>query len=173
MAYRYMPDVMDGTRRLLRMLPANVRKTEYRRKAMSPGARGQHRWEFPTTWPMDHNAGYWQSVAIPKMKEKISKSAWKAALRLPTKQLRAAGEVPVANGAQLTGNPPDGRTSPYPAGMPLRPDEIQRARSHRPRSMEGGESLCWDSPTHSGCQNPDATCNRGKTKLSNYAVSAR
>ena len=56
MNYRYISEVMDGTRRLLRMLPDGVRKTEFRRKAMSPGAHGQPRWEFPTTWLMDHRA---------------------------------------------------------------------------------------------------------------------
>ena len=33
MAYRYFPDVMDGVRRLMRIHPDTVRKTEYRRKA--------------------------------------------------------------------------------------------------------------------------------------------
>ena len=47
MTYRYISDVMDGARRLLRMLPDSFRKTEYRRKALSPGPHGQPRWEFP------------------------------------------------------------------------------------------------------------------------------
>ena len=92
--YRYISEVTDGTRRLLRMLPDNVRKTEYRRKALSPGVHGQPRWEFPKTWPMEHHTGYWQSIAIPKMEEKIPKSARKAVSHQPTKALRAAGETP-------------------------------------------------------------------------------
>ena len=75
MTYRYITEVMGGAHRLLRMLPDNVRKTEYRRKSLSPGARGQPRWEFPTTWLMEQNTGYWQPIAIPKMDERITKSA--------------------------------------------------------------------------------------------------
>lgn len=37
MTYRYISDVMDGARRMLHTLPDNVRKTEYRRQALSPG----------------------------------------------------------------------------------------------------------------------------------------
>ena len=58
MEFRYISDVMDGARRLLRMLPDNARGTEYRRKALSPGVHGEPLWEFPTTWLMDHHAGY-------------------------------------------------------------------------------------------------------------------
>ena len=57
------------------------------------------------------------------------------------------------------------KTAVYPAGLPLRPDEIQRARGHRPRSIEGGESLCWDFPTHAGCANPEPSCARGKHEV--------
>ena len=73
--------------------------------------------------------------------------------------------MPGPNGAQLTGNPPDGKTPPYPEGMPLRPDEIQSASGRRPRCTEGGESLCWEFPTRAGCQNPEETCARGKHEV--------
>ena len=43
MTYRYISDVVDGTRRLLRMLTDNFRKTEYRRNALSRGVHGQPR----------------------------------------------------------------------------------------------------------------------------------
>ena len=92
MTFRYISEVMEGTRRLMRMLPDNVRKTEYRRKALSPDANGLPRWEFPTTWLMEHHTGYWLAIAIPKMEGAISKSAWKAVLHQPAKHLRAAGE---------------------------------------------------------------------------------
>ena len=91
MAYWYISDVVDGPRRLLRNLPDNVRMAEYRRKALSPGAHGQHRWGLPTTWLKAHHAGYYQEISIPKIEGRISKSAWKAVLHQPTKQLRAAG----------------------------------------------------------------------------------
>ena len=42
---------------------------------------------------MGHHTGYWLPIAIPKMGEKISKSAWKAAHHPPTNQLRDAGEA--------------------------------------------------------------------------------
>ena len=74
------------------------------------------------------------------MEEKISKSARKAVLHFPGNQLRAAGEAPALPGDPPINLPPSGKTPPYPAGMPLRPDEIQRARGRRPRSVEGGES---------------------------------
>ena len=161
MTFRYISEVMDGTRRLMRMLPDNVRKTEYRRKALSPDVNGLPRWEFPTTWLMEHHTGYWLPIAIPKMEETISKSARKAVLHQPSKHLRAAGES----------SPPDSvplktvKTTVYPAGLPLRPDEIQRARGHRPRSLEGGESLCWDFSSHAGCANPESSCARGKHEV--------
>ena len=68
----------------------------------------------------------------------IYKSAWKAALRHPGKQLRDAGETSTPQETLLNATPPVGKTSPYPAGIPLRPDEIQRARGHLPKSLEWG-----------------------------------
>ena len=91
MTYRYISEVMGGAPRLMRIPPKNVRKTECRRNALSPGVHGQPRWEFPTTWLMDHHTGYWQSIAIRKMEEQISKSARRAVLHQPAKALRAAG----------------------------------------------------------------------------------
>ena len=115
------------------MFPDNVRKTEYRRKAFPPGVHGEPRWAFPTTWLMENHTGYWQSIAIPKMEEQISKSAWKAARHQPQKALRAAGETALANATDLETVLNKDRTPPYPAGIPLRPDEIRRARCHLPR----------------------------------------
>ena len=91
MSYRYISEVMDGNRRLRMMLPWIVRKTEYRRKAHSPCVHGRPRLESPTTWLMNHHTGYWKSITVPKMEGRISKSAWKAALRHPAKPLHAAG----------------------------------------------------------------------------------
>ena len=111
MTYRYISEVVDGTRRLLRMLPDNVRKTEYRRKASAPGVHGRPRWEFPTTWLMDHHTGYWLSIAIPKIEERISKSTWAAVLHQAPKPFRAAGEALPDQGGPSKG-------PIYPAGMP-------------------------------------------------------
>ena len=67
MAYRYISEVMDGTRMRLRTLLGSVRKTEYRRKALAPGMDGRPRWEFPTVCMMGNHVGYWKSIALPKM----------------------------------------------------------------------------------------------------------
>ena len=90
---------------------------------------------------MDHPTGYWLSVAIPKMEEKISKSAWRAVLRQHMKPLRAAGGAPAAEKTAVTSLPGNGKRTVYPAGAPLHPDEIKRARGHRPKSLTAGESL--------------------------------
>ena len=129
--YRYISEVMDGTRRLLRMLPDKPRKAEYRREALSPRVHGQPRLAFPITWLMGHHTGYWKPIAAPKMEERIPKSAWKAFLRQPVKPLRAAGEPPPELAAK-------DKMAAYPAGTPLRLGEIQRARGSRPRSTDGG-----------------------------------
>ena len=67
MAYRYVSHVMDGVRRLMRILPDNVRKAECRRKESTTGPVGRPRWEFPAAWLMGRHTGYWKSVAIPQM----------------------------------------------------------------------------------------------------------
>ena len=157
MTYRYVSDVMDGVRRLVRMLLDNIRKTEFRRKALTPGANGRPRWEFPTTWLMDHHTGYWQAIAIPKMEEKISKSAWKTVLHGTTKNFRAAGESSDNTDIQTKPSP-----VVYPAGAPLTPEEIKSARAHRPRSADTGEYLRCDFSSHAGCPNPDSSCAKGK-----------
>ena len=110
MAYRYISEVVDGDRMLLRMPPGSVRKTEYRRKAPAPGAHGQPRWGFPTTWLMGRHTGYRKSIAIPKMEDRIFISAWKAAMRQPANPLRAAGGGP--------NSPRRQKTSSCPAGIP-------------------------------------------------------
>ena len=66
MTYRYVPDVTDGVRLLMRTRPDNVRKTEYRRMALKPGAVGRPRLEFPTALSMCRRDGYWQAIASPK-----------------------------------------------------------------------------------------------------------
>ena len=63
MTFHYVSDVMGGARRLFRMLPGSVRRTEYRRKELTHGPTGQPRWEFPTTWLMDHPTGYGPSIS--------------------------------------------------------------------------------------------------------------
>ena len=74
MTYRYFSDVTDGVRRIMRMLPGTVRKTEFRRNALTPGPLGSPRWDFPTAFLMGHRTGYGRSTAISEAEEEISKS---------------------------------------------------------------------------------------------------
>ena len=91
--YRYIAEVMDGARRRLRMLPGSVRKTEYNRKALAPGADGLPRWEFPTVWLMGNYSGYRQSISLPKTEEK-RRINLAAVLQSPAKPIRGSGEQP-------------------------------------------------------------------------------
>ena len=60
MSYSYIAEIRDGARRMIRMLPDVVKKTDLRRKALSPGPSGRVLWGYPTTWLMSHPTGYWQ-----------------------------------------------------------------------------------------------------------------
>ena len=70
MAYAYIAEVKDGTRRTIRMLPDLVKKTDLGRKPLPPGPTGRELWEYPATWLMTHPTGYWQSTAKPKLEER-------------------------------------------------------------------------------------------------------
>ena len=94
MDYRYISEVMDGARRLLRMPPDSVRKTEYRREASAPGTDGRPRWEFPTVWLMGIHTVYSQSIALPTVQGAIPKETWNGVLHSPAKPRREAGEQP-------------------------------------------------------------------------------
>ena len=58
MSYTYLAEIKDGNRRMIRMLPDVVKKTDLRRRALSPGPTGRTLWEYPTTWLMTHPTGY-------------------------------------------------------------------------------------------------------------------
>lgn len=174
MTYRYISDVTGGTLRLLRMLPGNLRKAAYRRNdALSPGAHGKPRWGFPTTWLMGHRAGYWQSIDIPKMEGRISKSARKAVWRQPAKPLRAAGE----------GHPPDlvnGKTAPVNDKTPPIRLECRSAlaKYNVPlataigRLKEVGPSV-GVTPRGKGAEIPNLRVRWASAKSLNYAASVR
>ena len=49
MTYRHVPDAMDGVLLTMRALRGNVRRTEYRRNALTPRKLVRPRREFPTT----------------------------------------------------------------------------------------------------------------------------
>ena len=132
MDYRYILEVMGGARRLLRMLPGSARKTEYRRKALAPGAEGRPRWEFPTVRLMVHHAGCWQSIAFPKMEGGAPKSIWKATIRSPIKPIRAAGDPPPPQPTHVKD-----KNDAYPSCTPLQADEIKLALNYHHRPIEG------------------------------------
>ena len=120
----------------MRTLPDIARKTDFRRKALSPNPSGSVLWEYPTVWLMEHSAGSWQSAVLPKLEERVSRSTWKAILSpsLDKDRNRAAGEDEYKNQFRLT-------TEAYPAGIPLRAEEIKASRNSRPRSTETGDFL--------------------------------
>ena len=49
MAFRYIPDMKEGGRKTIRMLPERYAKGIFRRRALTPIADGRTRWEHPTT----------------------------------------------------------------------------------------------------------------------------
>ena len=59
-------------------------------KVFNDEPSGRRRWAFPTTWLMGQRAGYWKSIAAPRMEGGSSKSLRKAVRREPAKPLRGA-----------------------------------------------------------------------------------
>ena len=148
---------------MVRMLPEAVRKGEFRRKALTPMADGRSRWEYPTTFLMEHPAGYWLSIAVPRLEEKVSRSTWETFLGVAPKRLAAGGgEEPVAELVEVVSRIPD---SDYPAGQPLTEIEQKACRNHRPKSLTDGKYLCWDFSSHAGCRSPNEHCPRGKHEM--------
>ena len=129
----------------MRMLPDMSRKTDFRRKALSPNATGAVLWGYPTVWLMEHSTGFWRSAVLPKLEERAALSTWKAILSsgLAKEKNRAAGE----DEQQLQYRP---NADAYPAGIPLRVQEIKASRNFRPKSIDTGEFLRWDYSSRGG-----------------------
>ena len=72
MTYRYAAAAKVGTRQTVRILPATVRRGEIRRKALTPTAYGHYRLEYPTAFLTEHPAGCWESIAAPRLVDKVS-----------------------------------------------------------------------------------------------------
>ena len=89
MTYRYIAEVKDGTRRMMRVLNDGARKTDLRRRALTPTSTGKVLWGYPTVWLMDHDTGYWNTTAVPKLEERVSRSSWKTILVKSTDNSRA------------------------------------------------------------------------------------
>ena len=165
MTFRYVAAVQECTRKMVRMLPETVRKGEFRRKAMTPMADGRPRWEFPTTFLMEHPAGFWQSIAVPRLEEKVSMNTWKTFLGMKPKRPTAGGneEWDIA----LLANAPTTRIhdTEYPAAQPLTEAEQEERRNHRPKSLVDGRFLCWDFASHAGCRCPADSCPLGEHEV--------
>ena len=142
----------------MRILPDIAKKTDFRRKALNPTSTGSTRWGLPTAWLMNHATGYWQSVAIPMLEDRVSRSTWGAFVFEMWDKSRSAGEEDSEMPTKRPGEE-------YPAGMPLRQDEIKAARNPRPKSGETGDYSRWDFSPHSGCKAPADGRNGGRNEL--------
>ena len=118
---------------------------------------------------MTNAAGFWQSTVIPKLEEKVSRASWKTVLSSPAPKSKAGGEShPDALVGELISTLGDKKTNlterpaqKYPAGRPLRDEEVKAGRNRKPKSL-GGRYLRWDYSTHAGCNFDATNCPRGK-----------
>ena len=135
MNFHYIAQIREGTRKLMRLGAGRVRKPDFARLALNCVHGKAPRWEYPTTFLMRHRAGLWLSRIVPKLEEKVSRAAWKSVLDAPKTNEKdsKAGSVP---GVSIH------RTKRlYQAGRPLRVEEQEISKQHRPRSMTSGDYL--------------------------------
>ena len=148
--YRYISALKEGARKMVRMLPETARKGEFRRNALQPTEGGRARWECPTTFLTERPAGFWLSMAAPRLAENAPRNTWKTFTGLqpkrPTDGGRDAGPdyKSIEQGIRLPNNV-------YPAGKPLTEAEHKARRNRRPKSLNDGRSLCWDYSRRAGC----------------------
>ena len=134
MNFHYISQVKEGTRKVIRLGADRVKKPDFARLALNCVDGRGPRWEYPTTFSMRHSAGLWMSRIIPKLEEKVSKAAWLTVLDSKQKEKdRKAGSVPPVNETPVK--------RMYPAGRPLRSDEQELSKQHRPKSMSSGDYL--------------------------------
>ena len=141
MTYRYVAAVKEGTRKMLRMLPEAVRKGELRRKALTPMPDGRSRWGYPATFLMEHPTGFWLSLDVPRLGEKVSRNTWKAFVGIQPKRPDGGTEDAIVNAVAPIVRVPD---SDYPAGHPPTETELKACRNHRPKSLPDGKYIWWD-----------------------------
>lgn len=70
-----------------------ARKTDFRRRALTPTKPGRVLWGFPTVWLMGQETGYWKTMVAPKLEERVCRASWKMILSNPIDKTRDAGEV--------------------------------------------------------------------------------
>ena len=159
--YRYVSDLMGGVRLRTRMLPDNVRKTEYRRNALTPGPAGRPRWGFPNDGLMGRQTGYWQAISIPQMVEGISKSSRNSALRGQPKPL----------GIRAMGWTSRRQRSKSLLRRTRRGRRYDRMRSWQLKAIAPDQSkvgrACSGIFRHTGRQSPEPSCARGKHEVIN------
>ena len=159
MNFHYIAQIREGARKVTRLGADRVKKPDFARLALNVADGKSPRWEYPTTFLMRHPAGLWLARIIPKLEEKVSKAAWTSVLE-PSKvneKDREAGSAP-----------PLGEVSTkrmYPSGRPLRVEEQELSKQHRPKSMTSGDYLCWDYSSHAGCTDKNENCSKGKHEL--------
>ena len=76
MNYRYIDQIKDGTRKIVRIGGDGMRKPGFARIALCPVNGKAPRWEYPPTFLMRHAAGLWMSRIAPRMEEKVSRATW-------------------------------------------------------------------------------------------------
>ena len=72
MTYRYIAEIKEDAWKMVRMLPATVRKGESRRKAVTPMQDGRSRWGYPATFLTERPTGFCQGIAVPRFEAKES-----------------------------------------------------------------------------------------------------
>ena len=70
---------------------------------------------------------------------------------------KKAGSVPASEAPQVK--------KLYPAGKPVRLEEREWSKLHRPKSMSAGEYLCWDYSTHAGCGERNEERQKGEHEM--------
>ena len=128
MTYRYIAEIRDGERRMMRIIPGiAMQKADFRRNALIPTDTGAALWRFPMVWLTDRADGYWESLVMPKPEDRVFRSTWATILfSKGGDRSRAAVEEGSALSTKRSGEA-------YPAGMPLRQGEIKASRNFRPQ----------------------------------------
>ena len=143
MAFRYIAEVKEGARKTVRMLPETARKGEMRRKAIAPIPDGRSRWWYQATFLMDRPTGFWQSIAVPRMEDRVSRETRKAFLAQQPKRPADGVDEKEDDRADMVARVPD---SDYPSGKPLNESGQKERRNRRPKSLSDGKCLCWGPP---------------------------
>ena len=93
--------------------------------------------------------GIWQSIDVPRLDAKVSRSTWQTFLGLQPQRPTAGGseedmiETPGHQEVRLP-------NAEYPAGLPLTESEQLMCRNHMPKSTTDGRFLRWDFSCHAG-----------------------